>query len=187
MGYLTVYPDGQSMPIASNLNWTPGETIPNMVVVPLVDGKVDFHNTGAGTVHLVADLVGYYANGTGGRYTADGPTRVLDTRHKIGVTTTTPVPSAGTVTLTVAGVAGVPTGVTAVVLNVTVTAPTGVGYLTVYPHGQTMPTASNLNWTAGETIANQVVVPVIDGKVNFHNTSGGTVHVIADLVGYDTN
>ncbi len=84
-----------------------------------------------------------------------------------------------------AGVNGVPaSGVTAVVLNVTVTAPSASGYLTVYPDGQARPTVSNLNFTSGRTIPNLVAVPVVNGKVVFYNGSAGTVHVLADLAGY---
>lgn len=71
---------------------------------------------------------------------------------------------------------------TSVVLNVTVTNSTG-GVLTVFPDGQAVPTASNLNFVAGQTVANLVTVPVIDGRVAFHNLAG-TVDVVADLFGY---
>jgi hypothetical protein len=61
--YVTVYPDGQEQPVASNLNFTAGETIPNLVVVPVVaDGTVEFYNN-SGFVDLVADLAGYYTAG----------------------------------------------------------------------------------------------------------------------------
>lgn len=36
--YLTVYPTGVIQPLASNLNWAAGETIPNLVEVGLGDG-----------------------------------------------------------------------------------------------------------------------------------------------------
>jgi hypothetical protein len=59
-GYLTVWPDGQPRPNASNLNVTSGQTIPNLVAVRVVNGKVDFFNGSPGTVHIVADLAGYF-------------------------------------------------------------------------------------------------------------------------------
>ena len=46
---------------------------------------------------------------------------------------------------------GVPAGATAV-LNLTVTEPTAAGYVTVYPCGIDAPLASNLNFSAGQTI-----------------------------------
>jgi YVTN family beta-propeller protein len=185
--YVTVYPDGQARPTASNLNFTAGETIPNLVTVPVgSDGEVDFYNNSGGT-DLVADLEGYYTTSVSGSlYVAAGPSRVLDTRNGTGAPQA-PVGPGGTISLQVTGVGAVPaTGVTAVVLNVTATDPTASSYLTVYPDGTTQPTASNLNFTAGETIPNLVVVPVgADGKVDFYNFAG-SMNVVADLAGYYT-
>jgi len=59
-GYLTVYPDGQARPIVSNLNFTSGRTIPNLVAVPVINGMVVFYNGSPGTVHVLADLAGYH-------------------------------------------------------------------------------------------------------------------------------
>jgi DNA-binding beta-propeller fold protein YncE len=186
--YVTVYPDGETQPTASSLNFTPGETIPNLVVVPVgADGKVDFYNH-TGSTDLVADLEGYYTtSGTGSLYVPVGPSRVLDTRNGTGGFSA-PVGPGGTITLPVEGVAGVPTsGVTAVALNVTATDTTAASYVTVYPDGATQPTASNLNFTAGETIPNLVVVPVgADGEVDFYNHTGST-DLVADLEGYFTS
>lgn len=93
----------------------------------------------------------------------------------------------GTVTLQVTGTAGIPaSGVTAVVLNVTATDPTAGSYVSVYPNGTTRNGASNLNFTAGQTIPNLVIVPVVNGKVSFYNNAG-TVDLIADVAGYYTS
>jgi hypothetical protein len=88
--------------------------------------------------------------------------------------------------LQVDGRGGVPaSGVSAVVLNVTVTQPTAGGYLTVWGDQTAQPTASNLNFSAGQTVPNLVVAPVgADGRVAFFNGSAGTVHLIADVAGY---
>jgi hypothetical protein len=182
-GYVTVYPDGSPRPTVSNLNFSAGETIPNLVVVPVINGKVDFYNN-SGSVNLIADITGYYtSDGSGSKLSSVGPTRIMDTRTGTGVAQAKVGP-AGTVSLQVAGVAGVPTsGVTGVVVNVTATGGTSAGYVTVYPDGSPRPTVSNLNFSAGETIPNLVVVPVINGKVDFYNNSG-SVNLIADITGY---
>jgi hypothetical protein len=49
-------------PTASNLNFSAGETIPNLVVVPVVNGKIDFYNGSAGNVQIVADVAGYFSS-----------------------------------------------------------------------------------------------------------------------------
>jgi hypothetical protein len=74
--------------------------------------------------------------------------------------------------------------VSAVVLNITGTEPTDGTYLTVWPTGQTRPTASNINLGPGETAPNLVVAKVgANGKVSIYNARGNT-HVIVDVAGW---
>ena len=85
----------------------------------------------------------------------------------------------------VGGTLGIPTNASAVVLNLTATETKSFGFLTAYAAGSSKPKASNLNYTAGQTVPNLVVVPVgTDGKVTVSNTSSGTAQVIADVAGY---
>ncbi|WP_435176350.1 hypothetical protein [Actinacidiphila sp. bgisy145] len=180
-GHLIVYPDGQPQPSVSNLNYRTGHTIANLVTVPVHNGVVDLYNSG-GTIDLIADVTGYFSS-AGSTFTPVDPVRLLDTRSGLGARTGQVGPGA-TVSFRVGGVGGVPIAdLTAVTLNVTVTAPTAGSYLTVYPHGTSLPGVSNLNYPASTTIANQVVVPVVDGRVSLTNHTGD-VQVIADLDGY---
>ncbi len=119
---------------------------------------------------------------TSGTYQPITPTRLLDTRTG----TATPMQPGATLALKVEGAGAIPaSGVTAVVLNTTVTQPTATGYLTVWPGGTTMPGASNLNFLAGQSVPNLVVVQVgPNGYVDFYNGSAGTVHLIVDVSGY---
>lgn len=179
-GYLTVYPSDATMPTASNLNWAKGDTIANSVVVrPGADGMVAIHNPFS-SIHLIVDVDGWFdAALPNGGFTPVEPTRALDTRSgaKVG--------PGGEVSVGVLGKGGVPTdGVTAVALNVTVTEPTAWSYLTVYPTGTVRPTASNLNFSPGQTIAVQVLVQVgAGGKVTLYNALGAT-HVVVDITGW---
>ncbi|WP_157545842.1 hypothetical protein [Hamadaea tsunoensis] len=120
---------------------------------------------------------------TAGTYRPAGPLRILDTRKGLGASGA--VGANKTINVKVAGAQGLPgSGMSAVVMNVTVTGATANSFLTVYPSGQARPTASNLNFVAGWTGANQVTVPIgPDGTVNFYNLTG-SVHVIADVAGY---
>ena len=62
--------------------------------------------------------------------------------------------------------------------------PTRSGFVTAYPDGSVRPTASNLNFIAGQTIPNLVVVPVgADGKISLYNGSSGTLNLIGDIAG----
>ncbi|MEH0546445.1 protease pro-enzyme activation domain-containing protein [Streptomyces sp. B21-105] len=183
-GHLIAYPNGATRPTASNINWLTGQTRPNMVVLPIgADGKVNLYNAGLGTVHFIADVFGYFTPTTeGSSFHTAGPSRLLDTRYALGTSRTTPVSGGSTLVLNIND-GHTLANAKAVVLNVTVTAPTTNGFLTVWPDGTTLPNASNLNWTTGQTVANLVTVPVVNGKIDFRPNAGG-VHVIADLFGY---
>jgi serine protease len=77
--------------------------------------------------------------------------------------------------------------VAAALLNVTATDTTSPSYLTVYPQGTAYPGSSNLNWVAGETVANRVVVPVgTSGEIAVFNNAGST-DVVVDVDGYFTD
>ncbi|MCH5677048.1 right-handed parallel beta-helix repeat-containing protein [Streptomyces gilvus] len=181
-GHLTLYPhNGQSLPTASNLNFTAGQTVANLVTVPLGGDGVVIHNGSSGTVHVLMDLQGFYGQ-AGSGFKPVSPTRVLDTRSGLGTSAARAITPRATLSLDLSG--RIPAGTTAVVLNLTVTRPTQHGYLTAYPDAGAMPAVSNLNFTAGQTIANLAVVPVTDGKADFYNGSGGTVQIVADLAGY---
>ncbi|MFN8039999.1 MAG: M4 family metallopeptidase [Acidimicrobiales bacterium] len=186
--FLSVWPTGLGRPLVSNLNFPAHRTIPNLVVVKVgAGGKVSVYDN-SGAVDVVADVVGYYsARPSGGRFTGVTPARVLDTRpppEQIGPYAS-PWGPGQTRTVAVTGVGGVaPLGVSAVVLNVTAVNPTADSHLTVWNTGVAMPTASNLNFRAGDVIPNLVVAPVgADGTISIFNNSG-TVDVLADVVGF---
>ncbi|MFD5436878.1 hypothetical protein ACFWJ4_32610, partial [Kitasatospora sp. NPDC127067] len=104
-GHVTVYPDGRPLPFASNLNYEAGKIIPNLVTVPVVNGKVNLRNS-AGEVDLVADVAGYYTDAaTGSAFSLITPARFLDTRDGTG-TPAQRVGPGGVVNLQVAGVNG---------------------------------------------------------------------------------
>lgn len=181
--YLTVWPKGSSRPLASNLNFSAGVSVPNLVLVKVGDsGLVSIYND-AGAVDVVADVQGWYGNAAdavGSSFLPLDPTRLLDTRAS------GPVGPGATIGLQVAGAGSiVPSGARAVVLNMTVDRASGPeSYLTVWPSGAPRPLASNLNFGAGPAATNLVVAPVgPDGRVNIYNNLGST-DVIADLAGW---
>ncbi len=196
--YLTIYPfDAPMRPTASNLNFTKNKTVPNLATVKISsDGRVKLYNN-AGLVHVLFDIVGYYAGPTGGAlFESLVPKRILDTRGVGGLPLGAPIGKLGagatiSVDVTNTESSGVPAaGVDAVVLNATVTKPTaGDSFLTVYPADlATRPTVSNLNYTTNQTVPNLIIVKVgvggaNDGKVKVYNNRG-TVHVIFDVVGW---
>ncbi|WP_329423088.1 hypothetical protein [Streptomyces sp. NBC_01268] len=179
--FVTAYPDGTARPDTSSVNVPAGRTVAGTVVVPVVGGKIAFANR-FGSLDLVGDVVGYYTSGEGVAFTGMTNRRFMDTRTGQGVRKGAVGPGQS-VTLPVAGVGVVPAGAKAVVLNVTATQPTRAGFISVHPSGQPRTSASSLNFQAGQTVPNMVVVPVVDGKVTFYNHSG-SVQLIADVQGW---
>ena len=181
--FLTVYADGAARPPTANLNFVADQTVTNLVVADVgADGKVAVFNA-AGSTHVVLDVAGWFApDGAttgGGRYSPVPATRILDTRSGA------PVAPWGTIAEPVTGVGGVPaSGVSAVVLDVSVTQPTSSSYVTVYPDGEARPLTADLTFAAGQTVTNLVMAKVgADGKVALFNAAGST-HVVIDVVGW---
>ncbi len=191
-GYLTVYPAGQPVPLASNLNFGAGETVANLVQVGVSSQGQVALVTSAALANVVVDLEGYVANSSSpglGLFDPLSPTRICDTRSSSLPTNQCTGKTLGpgaTLPVQVTGLAGVPAGAQAVAANITVTGTTSTGYLTVFPSGSP-PTASNLNWMAGQTVANLVVVQLgPQGQLNLFNSQGST-QAIVDVLGYYTS
>lgn len=173
-GYATVFPCGEAVPTASNLNVTKGQTVPNAVIVrPDATGKVCVF--GSATLDLLVDVAGYFPADSTAQF-LPVPSRVLDTRN------TTKVLAGTSVTLTVVP----PAGATAAILNVTATGPRAAGFVTVYPCDQKVPDASNLNFAANQTTPNLVMA-----KPSAANTiclfSSADTNLLADLTGWMTD
>jgi hypothetical protein len=178
-GFVTAWPHGGARPLASTVNYAPGTVTPNNAVLAVGSAqRIDlFANQGC--PHVIIDVVGWFAAGTpaSGGFHGTAPTRLLDTRTTGGCVTSPR-------SLVVAGLAGVPSDAGAVALNVTVTGASLPGFVVAWPAGATMPTASTVNYVAGETRANTTVVKVGSlGSVLLH-ASGGCPHIVVDLVGW---
>jgi peptidoglycan hydrolase-like amidase len=177
-GYVTVYPCG-ARPDTSNLNFVSGDTVANSVIAPVsAAGTICLHVRGQ--AHLLADVSGYFPATSG--FVSMTPARIVDTRQGIGSERV----QDGDVRLQVSGQTGLPAdGLTAVALNLTVTdtttGPHG-GFVTLYPCGA-VPDVSNLNFVAGDTVANAVIVPLADDGSVCASVFGGA-HLIMDVSGY---
>lgn len=184
-GFVTVYPTGQARPTVANLNTRPGQTRPNHVTATMGDnGQITFYNA-AGHTHLVFDLAGYYSPSEGevGLVPLNPPGRAMDTRDAGGA-----LGPGETRTLQIAGqtIGGtsIPSSARAAVLNVTVTQPTGIGFITVWPGGD-RPLVASLNFVPHQTVPNLVVATLgEDGSVSFYNSTGGSTHLVVDVMGF---
>jgi len=131
------------------------------------------------------------SNQNSGEYTPVTAARLLDTRSGTqtgtcaeGCTTLAP---GQTRTLTVGGMAGIPTsGAQAVGVTVTVQNPSGTGYVTAYPADQSLPAVSTVNYSSAGAIANSAIVKLsTDGKIKLTNTSAtASVDLTVDAAGW---
>lgn len=189
--FVTVYPQGSPVPLASNLNLSAGETKANLVVAELgLNGQLAVYSAD-GRTDVIIDIQGYYSTtGSGVPFAGLPPARICDTRPttRSGTAadecTDKPLGVGQTMQVQVTGQGGVPSGVSAVVANVTVTDTTAASYLTIWSGAAAPPATSNLNWAGGETVANRVIVPVSgSGQVSVYNSAGST-DVVIDVDGY---
>ncbi|MEZ5259435.1 MAG: hypothetical protein R2705_21905, partial [Ilumatobacteraceae bacterium] len=128
--------------------------------------------------HVLVDVEGWFT----GEYRPQIPQRVLETRAGAGLINHTGArPRARSRVV-------VPVGTTRpVALNVTAVDPAGEGFLTVYACDDAMPTASNVNYTARQTIPNSVVItPSAQGTVCIYTYA--EADLVVDLQGsFDFN
>jgi hypothetical protein len=177
--YLSVFP-GQSTG-TSTLNLVAGQTaaITTFATVSAAD-TIKVYNA-SGSVHVVVDLVGYFAASSGSGFDVGVPARILDTRTATGGHQA-PLGANEVATLPVRGAGGVPADATAVVVNVTAVSPTTGTYLALTPDGQAG--TSTVNVERGGIRANLAVVGIGgDGAIRVRNAFGST-HVLVDVQGW---
>jgi hypothetical protein len=185
-GFLTVYPCDQPTPLASNVNYEVGDTIANAVVSRL-DGGGDTCVSNSGSTSTIIDVIGWFPDG---KITSlPAPARILDTRSVNSTADGSYAgkgrrPDQGTLQLKVGDRVGLPSDATAVLLNITVLG-AEPGFITLHPRGTDRPVASNVNYRAGQTVANAAISRLgVAGDVCLFTE--GNANVIVDVVGYLT-
>ncbi len=184
-GFVTVYPCDPVPPLASNLNYAPGEVTANSVVARLDDDGAICLFTLA-PAHLIVDVSGTLASSyfTG----LAAPQRLVDSRAGSetvdGVVEGDGFRRAGTtLQFPIVGRAGIPANATAVALNVTAVNPVSPGFLTLHPRNSGRPNASNVNYGVGGVSANTVIAAVGGGGMACLFASSD-VDVVVDVAGY---
>jgi hypothetical protein len=120
------------------------------------------------------------------RFFTVAPCRLVDTRGNPGPFGA-PALSAGTTrTFTIAGQCSVPVTARAVSVNITATGPSAPGDLRLYPANMALPLASNLNYSAGQTRANNAILSLngAGALTVFCEQASGTVDFVLDVNGY---
>ncbi|MEP1122969.1 MAG: hypothetical protein ABJH68_03645 [Ilumatobacter sp.] len=185
-GFVTVYPCDQPLPNGSNINYRQGQVIANAVFARLdPSGRTCIHTSA--TAQLVVDVTGSLPGDSFATLAA--PARLLDTRP-IGEAfdddarfeKTGRLGAGDTFTLQVAGRAGIPADATIAVLNVAAIAPDGGGFITMHPCDQRLPNASNVNYAAGQVVANSVVAR-LDAAGRTCIFTSSTTNLLVDATG----
>jgi len=188
--YLTLWSDGTSQPSTSNIDFTSGQTLAHRDMVKLgSNGKVDIYNA-AGNVNVIVDVNAWYTDTSGlqtsgSRFVSlNTPVRIYDSRAygKIGPNSTRSIQMAGIVGSPIPPITSA-ASTHGVVLNITVTGPTAASNLIVFPDLGSRPSTSDINVTAGQTLANMDVVGDLDDYLDIYNASGST-DVIVDVLGF---
>lgn len=183
--WVTAWPTHTLRPDASQLNTGPGDNRAGLVTVPLgPDGSIYLYN-GSGTTHLLADVVGYYADGAGtvggGYHAVAAPHRSYDSRGTVAPW------AAGDSRMVPVGAPGMDAGVSAVSINLTAQSETS-GWLTAWDGDGPVPGTSTVNYRRHWATPNHAIVPVtVDAQgrpwIEVYASSART-GVIVDVVGW---
>ncbi len=144
------------------------------------------HTAGSGTGTRIAsfkfDGCGVVAPSFGSYFTVT-PCRVVDTRSGNGGILSSGVMSS----YAIRGNCGIPPSAQAVAVNVTVVAPSGSGFFSLYPGGTSPPGTATINFGPGQTRANNAILPLgTDGSAAVlpFVDGGGQAHLVIDVTGY---
>jgi hypothetical protein len=181
-GYISIWPEGATMPTASIVNYRAGEVRANATIVKVgIGGAVDL--LALNRAPVIVDVTGWFlesAATSAGRFVPITPARATDTREPPRAT-----PMVAGETITVPLPSFVPPDAVAVALTVTLTESPGPGFFTVFPAGTVRPATSTVNADGrGQTRAAGAIVAVSAGGLDVYSHAGG--HVIVDITGWFT-
>jgi len=178
LGYLTLWPTGESQPTVASLNAPTGAVTSNAALLPAGTGG-DIEMLASNNTQAIIDINGYFAPATssGLHFYAVTPCRVLDTRTAGGGQ-----PFTGTLAVSIGGLCNIPSDANAVVVNATVVPSGPLGYLTLWADGETQPVVATLNASDGAITSNLAIVPVVDGSIDAF--ASNSTHLVVDVSGY---
>jgi hypothetical protein len=186
LGFLTAFPCGQPLPLASTLNAADGRVKAAAAIVPAgTNGDLCFFATG--DTDLVLDINGYFVPNTTNATLAFYPVtpcRVVDTRLGIGPLGGPSLVGSATRTFPVrSSPCNLPATAQAYSMNFTAVPNGSLGFLTTWPAGQSQPLVSTLNAVTGTVTANSAIVPAgTSGDISVFVTSNADV--VIDVNGY---
>src|SRR5664280_1439032 len=188
LGYLTIWPTGEDQPLVATLNSLDGRIKADAAIVPAgYQGAITIYVTN--TTNVILDINGYFAPVSGSTlaFYPLTPCRVADTRNSSYPQGLGPPYLPGRqerdFPILNATSCNIPSSAAAYSLNFSVVPHGGLGYMTVWPTGQTRPLVSTLNDIPGTIIANAAIVPAgTTGEVSVYPSND--TDVIIDINGY---
>jgi hypothetical protein len=180
LGYLTVWPKGQSQPLVAILNDSTGTIVSNAAIVPAGTGGA-ISAYASDDTDLVVDINGYFAGpGAGGLSLYPTlPCRVLDTRRRA-------LGFSGELTIAVLTPPGIPCvasrSAQAFVFNATVYPQGALNFLTLWPDGEQRPITWTLNAADAAVTSNMAIVSSTNGSVDAY--AAGTTQLTLDISSY---
>jgi uncharacterized repeat protein (TIGR03803 family) len=189
LGYLTIWPTGQTQPTVSTLNSVDGRTKANAAIVPAGSGgAVSVYAND--TTDVIVDIDGYFAtpgSGTYQFYTLP-PCRLVDTRGSNGPLGGPRLQAQEPRDFPLLNSSCIPSGLNIAAYSLSFTAvpnPAGqqLGYLTVWPKDESQPTVSTLNNPTATVVANAAIVPAGTGG-DIEVYAYDTTDLLIDIDGY---
>ena len=190
LDYLTAWPTGSGRPVVSTLNSYDGRVKANAAVVPAGSSlAISVYVTN--TTDVILDINGFFVPASDSSALAFfplAPCRVLDTRAPNGALGGPRLLNgvARQFPVLQASACNIPASAQAYSLNFAALPRNGrgLGYLTVWPAGHTMPLVSTLNGPTGTVVANAAIVPAGTNGDIVTYAYGNDTDLIADINGY---
>lgn len=182
-GFLTAHPCVDPRPFTASLNYTTGVNLGDEVIVGLDNGDMCVFSSGA--TQMTIDVVGYVPAAS--TYVPVDPERLLDTRA--GGTTVDgdyagigAPGDGGMLEVEVENRGSIPNATDMVVVYVAAINADRAGFVTVWDCETEQPLASSLNYVAGTTRGNEVVVALDEFTMCLFTSDEADLTV--DIVGY---
>jgi hypothetical protein len=204
LGYVTVWPAGQSQPTVATLTSLDGRVRSNAAIVAagangaisvfatddtdvILDINGYFNSSSAAAATAARNAHGYSAaasTGGGSAFYPLTPCRIADTRNAAGPLGGPSLAAQGTRSFPIADSScGVPADAQAYSLNFAAVPKGPLGFLTAWPAGQPQPVVASLNAVTGTVTANAVIVPAgANGAIEVYATN--ETDLVIDIDGY---
>ncbi|HZC73822.1 MAG TPA: hypothetical protein VE442_24240, partial [Jatrophihabitans sp.] len=171
-------------PATTNLRFSAGQRpVTNTAIVSLSSGRMHIANTAtSGSVQVAVDVSGYYGSGAPSS-SNPGVCHVLGTARRV---TALELRAGASKRVAIGGHAGVPSGVGAAGVTLTVTGASRSGTILAHRPDEPKQNLPFVRFAAGQAVSSFSVVRLSGGKTTLVNTSSRSVRISVDVAGWYT-